>query len=152
VNVNLLAYTTWHTLLACIPIALFVMFGPAGSINWSVPLVAALFYCVVPGSIVARLIWFYALSRVPAGSVGLCALATPIIGILSAWMQMGEWPSAVEEIGMRLVVIALSMNALQALNGGKEARAPATSDSKSTVAVEPYSTRLAVSLNKSHVI
>jgi drug/metabolite transporter (DMT)-like permease len=118
-KVDLLSFTTWQTLFACIPIAPFVIFGPAESINWSFPLVAALFYSVVPGSIVAWLIWFYALSRLPAGSVGLCALATPIIGVLSAWLQMGERPSAIEGIGMMLVVIALAMNALQAFQGGE---------------------------------
>lgn len=116
-KVDLLSYTTWQTLFACVPIAPFVVFGPAGSINWSFPLVAALLYCVVPGSIVAWLIWFYALSRLPAGSVVLCALATPIIGVLFAWIQMGERPSAIEGFGMMLVVIALSINAFQELKG-----------------------------------
>lgn len=118
-KVDLLSYTTWQTLFACILIAPFVMFGPTESITWSLPLVAALFYCVVPGSIVAWLLWFYALSRLSAGSVGLCALATPIIGVLAAWMQLGERPSAIEGIGMMLVVIALSTKALQAFQGGK---------------------------------
>jgi drug/metabolite transporter (DMT)-like permease len=51
--------------------------------------------------------------------VGLCALATPIIGVLSAWMQMGERPSAIKGNGMMLVVIALAMNALPSFQGGE---------------------------------
>ncbi len=117
VKVDLLSYTTWQTIFASIPIVIIALLAPGAPIHWSWTFVAALFYCIVPGSVLAWLIWFYSLNRLTAGSVGLAALGAPIIGVLSAWLQMGEQPDGLEAIGIVLVIIALAINTFAALKG-----------------------------------
>jgi drug/metabolite transporter (DMT)-like permease len=114
-SLDLLSYTTWQMLFGCIPLVLIALFIPSSPITWSVPFMAALFYSVVPGNAIAWLLWFYALSRLSAGSAGLGTLATPVAGVLAAWIQLGEQPTLFEATGMLLIVCALGVNTMQAL-------------------------------------
>ena len=114
-SLDLLSYTTWQMLFGCIPLVLITLFISSPPITWSVPFMAALFYSVVPGNAIAWLLWFYALSRLSAGSAGLGTLATPVAGVLAAWIQLGEQPTRFEAIGMVLIVCALGVNTVQAL-------------------------------------
>ncbi len=115
VKVDLLSYTTWQTIFASIPIVIIALLAPGEPIHWSWTFIAALFYCIVPASVLAWLIWFYSLNRLTAGSVGLAALGAPIIGVFSAWIQMGEQPDGLEATGIVLVILALAINTIQAL-------------------------------------
>ena len=40
---------------------------------------------------------------------GLGTLATPVLGVLFAWLQLGERPSAMEAIGMLLIAVGLGL-------------------------------------------
>ncbi|MFC1798291.1 DMT family transporter [Thermodesulfobacteriota bacterium] len=115
-TLDLLSYTTWQMLFGCIPLVLITVFIPSPPITWSFPFIVALFYSVIPGNAIAWLLWFYALSRLSAGSAGLGTLATPVAGVCAAWIHFGEQPSALEAIGMVLIVCALGVNTIQALN------------------------------------
>ena len=55
----------------------------------------------------------YALQHLPARDASMGTLANPVIGIIAAWLQLGEKPSTPEAIGMGLVVLALGALALQ---------------------------------------
>jgi hypothetical protein len=55
------------------------------------------------------MLFYYALRRMPAGMAGLGTLASPIVGVLAAWLQLGEYPTPVEAIGMGLIGVALAM-------------------------------------------
>lgn len=123
-SLDLLSYTTWQMLFGCIPLVLITVFIPSGPITWSGPFMAALFYSVVPGNAIAWLLWFYALNRLSAGSAGLGTLATPVAGVLAAWIQLGEQPTPLEGAGMVLIVCALGVNTLQALKGRETDRIP----------------------------
>ncbi len=48
-------------------------------------------------------------ASMPAGMAGLGTLASPIVGVLAAWLQLGEYPTPVEAIGMGLIGVALVM-------------------------------------------
>jgi len=41
--------------------------------------------------------------------VGLGTLAKPVIGVLAAWLQLGERPAPLEATGMGLIGTALAM-------------------------------------------
>ena len=114
-KLDLLSYTAWQMLFGSIPLILIALLTPSPAIDWSFPFVAVMFYSVVPGNVIAWLLWFYALNRLTAGSAGLATLAIPIIGVLAAWVQLGEKPTEVEAVGMSLVVCALVINTIYAL-------------------------------------
>jgi drug/metabolite transporter (DMT)-like permease len=118
-SLDLLSYTTWQMLFGCIPLVLITLFLPSPPITWSLPFMAALFYSVVPGNAIAWLLWFYALSRLSAGSAGLGTLLTPVAGVLAAWVQLGERPTPFESAGMALIVCALGVNTWQALKASR---------------------------------
>lgn len=115
-TLDLLSYTTWQMLFGCIPLVLITFFIPSSPITWSFQFIAALFYSVIPGNAIAWLLWFYALSRLSAGSAGMGTLATPVAGVLAAWIQLGEQPTVLEATGMVLIVCALGVNTIQAIN------------------------------------
>jgi drug/metabolite transporter (DMT)-like permease len=51
----------------------------------------------------------FALRKLSAGAAGLGTLATPVIGVAAAWLQLGERPTAGEAAGMALIVAALAV-------------------------------------------
>jgi drug/metabolite transporter (DMT)-like permease len=63
----------------------------------------------------AWLLWFHALSRLPAGVAGLGTLDTPVVGVLTGWTQFGDIQSCMEIIGMILIIDALILNSKQAI-------------------------------------
>jgi drug/metabolite transporter (DMT)-like permease len=115
-TLDLLSYTTWQMLFGCIPLILIAVFVPSPPINWSFPFIAALFYSAIPGNAIAWLLWFYVLNRLSAGSAGLGTLATPVVGVLAACIQLGEQPTVLEATGMALIVCSLGAKTLHALN------------------------------------
>ena len=116
---DLLSFTTWQMLFGSIPLILVALLVPSQPIDWSSTFIAAMIYSVIPGNAIAWLLWFYALSRLPAGVAGLGTLAAPVIGVLAARIQLGEEPRMLEAVGMILIIGALSLNAIQALRPQK---------------------------------
>ncbi len=91
-------------------IALLVLGQP---IVWSGPF--ALIYTVIPGTAITTLLWLFVLNRLLAGTAGLGLLLNPVVGVLAAWIQLGEQPGAMEAVGMLIVALALVLNAVQAI-------------------------------------
>jgi drug/metabolite transporter (DMT)-like permease len=114
-KLNVLSFTTWQMLFGSIPLILAAVLVPAQPITWSPAFIAALLYNIIPGNAIAWLLWFYALSQLSAGTAGLGMLATPVIGVLAAWIQLGETPATLELVGMFLIVLALLLNAVQVM-------------------------------------
>lgn len=75
----------------------------------------ALAYSGILGGAIAWFLWFYALSHLPAGIAGLGTLGTPVVGVLAAWVQLGEIPTSLEIVGMILVIGALVLNSIEAV-------------------------------------
>ena len=69
------------------------------------------------GNALAWLLWLFALRRLSAGAAGLGTLATPVIGVAAAWLQLGERPTAGEAAGMTLIIVALAIVSLRGLVG-----------------------------------
>ncbi|HVP80151.1 MAG TPA: EamA family transporter [Thermodesulfobacteriota bacterium] len=113
-KLDLLSFTTWQMLFGSIPLLLCAFFIPSPPIQWSLPFLATLAYSGILGGAVAWSLWFYALSRLPAGVASLGTLATPVVGVFTAWIQLGETPSFLEGGGMVLIIGALVLNSIQA--------------------------------------
>ena len=47
-------------------------------------------------------------------------LAVPVLGVASAWLQLGEVPTLVEGVGMALIIAALAVLAAIALRARGE--------------------------------
>jgi len=114
-ELDLLSFTTWQMLFGSIPLFLCALLIPSPPIRWSAPFIATLAYSGILGGAVAWLLWFYALSRLPAGVASLGTLGAPVVGVLAAWIQLGERPSFLEAIGTILIIGALVLNAIQAI-------------------------------------
>jgi len=116
VKLDLLSFTAWQMVAGALPLLLVVLLVPATHpIVWSQPFVLALVYNVIPGTAIATLLWLYVLNCLPAGTAGLGVLLNPVIGVLAAWLQLGEKPTPLEAAGMAAIAIALALNALQAM-------------------------------------
>ncbi len=106
-DVDVLALTTWQMLFGGLVVGIAALFLPEHPTHWTWVYAGALAYNVVFASAIAYVLWIYVLGRVPAREASMGTLANPIIGIVAAWLQLGERPSAYEAAGMGLVVAAL---------------------------------------------
>ena len=76
-----------------IPLVVIALLVDERPIVWSGYFIGALIYNGVGGMAIATLLWLYILQRLPATISGLNALAVPIVGVIAAWIQLGERPS-----------------------------------------------------------
>jgi drug/metabolite transporter (DMT)-like permease len=115
---ELLALNAWQTLAGCIPLAVAAILVPAPAIRWTPAFDLALAYNVVLGTSLAWFLWLFVLSRLPAGLSGLSALIIPIVGIVAAWIQLGERPGPWEGAGIATIVAGLATLAWAEGRGG----------------------------------
>jgi drug/metabolite transporter (DMT)-like permease len=114
-DVDLLSLTTWQMLFGSLPLILIALLTAHGAPEWSAPFIWALAYNVILGNALAWLLWLFALRRLSAGAAGLGTLATPVIGVAAAWLQLGERPTAGEAAGMALIIAALAVVSVRGL-------------------------------------
>jgi drug/metabolite transporter (DMT)-like permease len=114
-ELDLLSFTTWQMIFGSIPLFLCAFLIPSPPVRWTATFVATLAYSGILGGAVAWSLWFYALSRLPAGVASFGTLATPVVGVLAAWIQLGETPTLLEAVGMMLIIGALVLNSMQAI-------------------------------------
>jgi drug/metabolite transporter (DMT)-like permease len=110
-EVDLLSLTCWQLLWGTIPLVVLMLIFPA-PIDWNGPFIAAMTFMSIGGGALGWFLWMFILSRLPAGVAGIASLATPVVGVLSAAIQLHEIPSNGELIGMVLIVVALVVNAV----------------------------------------
>jgi drug/metabolite transporter (DMT)-like permease len=121
-DVDLLSLTTWQMLFGSLPLILIALLTGHGGPEWSAPFVWALAYNVLLGNALAWLLWLYALRKLSAGAAGLGTLATPVIGVTAAWLQLGERPTEGEAAGMALIIAALAIITVRGLVLGRRER------------------------------
>ena len=92
-HVDLLSLTTWQMLFGSLPLILIALLTARGGPEWSTPFIWALAYNVVLGNALAWLLWLFAMRRLSAGAAGMGTMATPVIGVAAAWLQLGERPT-----------------------------------------------------------
>ena len=118
-EVDLLSLTAWQMLLGSVPLIVIAFATATRPPVWSASFVWALAYNVLLANALGWLVWLYALRLLSAGRAGLGTLATPVVGVVAAWIQLGERPSPAETIGMALIVAALAVTTLPQVVAGR---------------------------------
>jgi drug/metabolite transporter (DMT)-like permease len=120
-DVDILSLTTWQMLLGSLPLVLIAALTWQGGPEWTTSFVVALVYNVILANALAWFLWLFGLRRLSAGAAGIATLATPVIGVTAAWLQLGERPSAGEAAGMALIIGALAVVTVRGLVAGRRA-------------------------------
>ncbi len=106
---DLLSLTAWQMIFGT-PILVAVAFlVPAPQTQWTPFFVGALLYNIFFTSVIAFLLWFYILDNLSAGVATMSTLATPVVSIISAAVQLGEIPSPKEALGMLLILAGIGL-------------------------------------------
>ncbi len=106
-ELDLINLTAWPMLLGSLPMVAIAFLVPAPPILWEPYLIGAVLFNVILCGAFAWLLWLFALQRLPAGVASMGSMLAPVIGVIAAWIQLGEVPDAMESIGMVLIAIAL---------------------------------------------
>ena len=106
---ELLSLTAWQMLVGAVPLVALALLVPEPPIQWSTTLLAALGFNAVGAMALATLLWLYILHRLPTTISSLSSLIVPIVGVLAAWLQLGERPSGAETVGMVLILAAIGL-------------------------------------------
>ncbi len=106
-DMDLLNLTAWPLLLGAIPIVLLASFLPAPPIQWTATFINCILFSVFLSGSLAWVLWIYALQRLQAGVASMASMLAPVIGVLSAWIQLGEVPKLHELIGMFFIGFSL---------------------------------------------
>jgi drug/metabolite transporter (DMT)-like permease len=108
-EVDLLSLTAWQTVFGAVPLLLLGIFVDAGLPEWSSAFIWSLAFTLIMASGVASFLWLYVLREMPAGIAGLGTMATPVMGLLFSWAQLGERPTSLEIIGMIVILGGLTI-------------------------------------------
>jgi len=120
---NPLHLTMWMSVVVPVPmLALSLIFeGPAqigaaltGSLSAAAaPAWLGLVYTCLIGTVVGSGLWTWLLARHPAGVVAPFSMLVPVVGILTAAVVLGEWPSWLELLGGVIVVGGVLIGAIR---------------------------------------
>ena len=124
-HVDVLSLTTWQMTVGSVPLILIAVLTYSGGPDWTAGFIWGLAYTVLLANALAWVLWLYALRTLSAGAAGLGTLAIPVVGVVAAWLQLGERPSAVEAAGMTFIVGALAILAGRSLAAGRREPSPA---------------------------
>lgn len=119
-RMDLLAFTAWQMLIGSLPLVLLGVLMPAPPIQWTGYFIGAALYNVIACNALAWLLWLYALQHLPAGVASMVSLLTPVVGVLAAWMQLHEAPTAAELIGMLSIAFAIMVLAWRGMRRHEE--------------------------------
>src|SRR5690554_4191388 len=110
VQLDLLSLTAWQMLFGSIVVCTAAWTVPsARELEPSLYFFGALAYNAIVATALAWLLWLFVLDCLPAGVAGMSSLAVPAVGVLSAWIELGERPSMAEGAGMLLIALALGL-------------------------------------------
>lgn len=98
---------TWQNVFAVIPLGIMAFFVHEIPMHWNALLIFVCAYNVVVTAVIAWLLWFWVVKKLPAVTAGMSALAIPVIAIISAYIVVGERPSLAEWLGIVCMLAAL---------------------------------------------
>ena len=105
--VDLLTFTAWQLVaggLVLLPVALVVEGAPP---PLDLPAVGGFLYLGVVATIVAYVVWFRGLRRLPAAAVSLVGLLNPVAGTVAGVALAGEQFGINQALGMLLVLVGI---------------------------------------------
>lgn len=106
---GVLALTVWQMLGAAVLLFAAAHLFDTRPTQWTGGFWIALLYTSLIASTFAWIVFYYALARLPAGLTALGTLATPVVGVLAAWLQLSERPTAAELTGMTFIGLGLAL-------------------------------------------
>jgi drug/metabolite transporter (DMT)-like permease len=109
---DLISLTAWQMLLGALPLIVIALIASDRPVHWTPYFTIGLLYSSVVSQALALLLWFFILSKLPAGVASMGTLATPVIGTIAAAIELGERPSITEAWGMLLILAALTFLSL----------------------------------------
>ena len=124
-EVDVLSLTAWSTLLGAVPLVLVAVLAERRLPVWSAAFSLSLSYALLVGTCLAVFLWLFVLKEMPAGVAGLGTMATPVMGLLFSWAQLGEQPTVVEAVGMVAILVGSAILFLRGLRGAPPAPGPA---------------------------
>jgi drug/metabolite transporter (DMT)-like permease len=113
-----LSLTAWQMTLGSVPLIAVAVLVEGAAPEWTGAFIACLVYSVLLANAVCWTLWISALRALPAGAAGMGTLAVPVVGVVTAWVQLGEAPAAVEGLGMALIIAALAVLAATGIRAG----------------------------------
>jgi drug/metabolite transporter (DMT)-like permease len=114
-QVDAISLTAWQMGLGGLPLIAAALLTHSGWPVWSGTFVLTLAYSALLSNAVCWVLWAHALHSLPAGAAGIGTLAIPVVGVIAAWIQLGEAPALLEGIGMALIIVALAVLAARGL-------------------------------------
>lgn len=109
---DLISLTAWQMLLGALPLVVIALIASDRTVQWTPYFTIGLLYSSIVSQALALLLWFFILSKLPAGVASMGTLATPVIGTIAAAIELGERPSITEAWGMLLILTALVLLSL----------------------------------------
>jgi drug/metabolite transporter (DMT)-like permease len=105
---DLLTITAWQVALGAVVFcAGYLIFdGMPTFAPVSLPAALGVLYNGLLGTGFAYILWFAIIGRLPTATASLGALATPVVGVTSTMLILGEWPTTADMIGFALVFTA----------------------------------------------
>ena len=114
-----LSRTAWQLGVGSLPLIAAAVLTDSGWPAWTGSFVACVAYSVLLSNAICWALWLYALRSLPAGAAGMGTLAVPVVGVIAAWIPLGEAPALVEGIGMTLIITALAVLAAAGIRNGR---------------------------------
>ena len=109
---DLISLTAWQMLLGALPLVVIALIASDRPVQWTPYFTIGLLYSSLVSQGLALVLWFFILSKLPAGVASMGTLATPVIGTIAAAIELGERPSITEAWGMLLILTALVLLSL----------------------------------------
>ncbi len=104
---SVLNLTAWQMLAGGIALGIVAMIVPQPAIEWNRAFIGGLAYSAVLASSLAWWLWSIVLQRLPTTVASTSSLGVPIVSVLLAWLILHEQPSAMELVGIVLVMSGL---------------------------------------------
>jgi drug/metabolite transporter (DMT)-like permease len=120
-DVDVLCLTAWSTLFGSVPLIFVAVFAEAKLPVWSFDFSWTLAYAMLVGTCFASFLWLFVLKKMPASIAGIGTMATPVMGLLFSWAQLGEQPTVVEGVGMVTILAGSAILFLRGLRGAPAA-------------------------------
>ncbi|MGH7326995.1 MAG: DMT family transporter [Polyangiaceae bacterium] len=98
---------TWQNIFAVLPLGLAALFAHEMPMRWTGLMTFVFVFNVLITAIVAWVLWFWIVQKLPAVTAGMSSLAIPVVAIASAYLFVGERPTETQWFGILGILLAL---------------------------------------------
>ena len=98
---------TWQNIFAVVPLSVAALLVHERPMQWNALLSFVFVYNIIVTAVIAWVLWFWVVRKLPAVTAGMSALAIPIVAIFSAYVFVGERPEPLQWVGILCMLLAL---------------------------------------------